>query len=44
MNNTDYWDKALADADDPDALEPHDFDDSAAWADLFREDSVDVPH
>jgi hypothetical protein len=34
MNNTADWDKALADADDPDALEPHDFDDSAAWAQM----------
>jgi hypothetical protein len=34
MNNTADWDKALAGADDPDALEPHDFDDSTAWAQL----------
>jgi hypothetical protein len=34
MNSTADWDKALADADDPDALEPHDFDDSTAWAQM----------
>src|SRR5262245_21237316 len=34
MNDTARWDEALADADDPDALEPHDFDDSAAWAQM----------
>ena len=34
MNDTADWDKALADADDPNALEPHDFDDSAAWAQM----------
>lgn len=34
MNNPADWDKALADADDADALEPHDFDDSAAWAQM----------
>lgn len=34
MNNPADWDKALAAADDADALEPHDFDDSAAWAQM----------
>jgi hypothetical protein len=34
MNDSADWDKALADADDADALEPHDFDDSAAWAQM----------
>jgi hypothetical protein len=34
MNDAADWDEILADADDPDALEPHDFDDSAAWAQM----------
>jgi hypothetical protein len=34
MNDTAAWDKALAAADDPNALEPGDFDDSVAWAQM----------
>ena len=34
MDHSADWAKALANADDPEALEPHDFDDSAAWAQM----------
>ena len=34
MTDTADWDKALANADDPNALEPHDFDESTAWAQM----------
>ena len=34
MKDPAEWDKALADADDPNVLEPQDFDDSAAWAQM----------